>query len=68
MLDLLICKELFYEVYIVIFYATSLKICEFQEVLLFLNKLVQDIGIDVTVDQMKEYCINTLKTGVSISL
>lgn len=35
-----------------------------QEVLLFINKLVQDIGSNPTTDQIKEYCVNTLKTGV----
>eukprot|EP00794_Sanderia_malayensis_P003543 gene3543-4046_t len=35
-----------------------------QEVLLFINKVVQDIGMDPTQEELKEYCINTLKTGV----
>ncbi len=33
--------------------------------MLFINKLVQDIGENATNEEIKEYCINTLKTGVS---
>lgn len=35
-----------------------------QEVLIWLDKLVQDVGYDVTTDQLREYIRETLKTSV----
>lgn len=35
-----------------------------QEVLLFINKIIQDIGYGSSTEDIKKYCENTLKTGV----